>query len=553
VAIDAGTPGVRPSPPLVLVGPSVRRVLLMGAEMASIRRRLDVWGISKRSEHAAKTEQWDPVLRDYADGVDLLMKRGGKANRNTTPTMPLEVESWQWMANTHLTPVGQKQMQPLWGSCAHHDRYFLVWHRAYLAWFETTIRTLINKPEWALPYWDYSDPARPETLELPWEFRVPKRTVGGKLVDNPLYVDLHDRPGHPRAKDTAIGRAMSERFFIREFPAKGFGGVDGPRNLAGHLEAKPHDVVHDSLGGIMGDVSLSARDPIFWLHHANLDRLWEVWRQLDGSVDVLDQGGISQQLATEWRNARFAFGGKGSITVYSVDDVMDTTTEPLNYEYEVTTLPPAIESKVLRNRKDARTKAIKAAASLSPPRIPWIMKNSRGLTGEVSMGPEDTTPPQENWNPVASTLGSTEVGDQGADHALAFDARQMASAGPLSTGVTTFLTEDSPALPEGIIIALMGVRAPVDCYGHYVVGVGAKRGSPIHEADTFSTFGLNGTRPEEERNYTIDATDLIPELDDDGWDGGQLVVQVRPETLDENAETRPQGLVIGQIIVYLQR
>ena len=52
---------------------------------------------------------------------------------------------------------------------------------------------------------------------------------------------------------------------------------------------------------------------------------------------------------------------------------------------------------------------------------------------------------------------------------------------------------------------------------------------------------------------TIDATDLIPELDDDGWDGGQLVVQVRPETLDENAETRPQGLVIGQIIVYLQR
>jgi tyrosinase len=527
--------------------------------MANIRLRRDIWSVAKQDENAARTQEWDPVLRGYAHGVELMMRLGGRANRNTTPKPSLDVRSWEWMANTHLTPKGQKHMQPLWASCAHHDRFFLVWHRAYLAWFETTIQTLIDDREWALPYWDYSDPARPETLELPWEFRVEQRTVDGKLVDNPLYVDSGDRPGHPSAEDVDIVEAMSERFFVREFPVRGFGGVDGQWKLAGYLEAKPHDAVHDRLGGIMGDVSLSARDPIFWLHHANLDRLWEVWRQLDGSVDVLDQGGISQQLASEWGNARFAFGGGSTIAVYSVDDMMDTTTDPLNYEYEVITLPPDIASTVMDNRAKARRDAITSGDTTLPPHLAWIAQSSRGLIGEETMVPEDTTPPRQHWDPVASTPGQMTVGDQGAAHPLRFDERQMASFNRAATAANALIAVDGPARPAGIIIALMGVRAltgvraPVACHSHYIVGVGARDGSPIRDAGTFSTFGLNGTRTDEERNYTIDATALIPELYDDGWDGGELVVQVRPETPSENPETAPKGLSIGQITVFLRR
>ena len=43
------------------------------------------------------------------------------------------------------------------------------------------------------------------------------------------------------------------------------------------LEFNPHDGVHQAIGGNMSVVALSSRDPIFFLHHANVDRLWSAW------------------------------------------------------------------------------------------------------------------------------------------------------------------------------------------------------------------------------------------------------------------------------------
>ncbi|MGH7488907.1 MAG: tyrosinase family protein, partial [bacterium] len=43
------------------------------------------------------------------------------------------------------------------------------------------------------------------------------------------------------------------------------------------LEFNPHDGVHGTLAGDMGRVPSSPRDPIFWLHHCNIDRIWSVW------------------------------------------------------------------------------------------------------------------------------------------------------------------------------------------------------------------------------------------------------------------------------------
>ena len=46
-----------------------------------------------------------------------------------------------------------------------------------------------------------------------------------------------------------------------------------------------HDVVHDGIGGLMGDPDTAANDPIFWLHHANIDRLWNRWLQQNPGVN----------------------------------------------------------------------------------------------------------------------------------------------------------------------------------------------------------------------------------------------------------------------------
>jgi len=40
-----------------------------------------------------------------------------------------------------------------------------------------------------------------------------------------------------------------------------------------------HDGVHDWVGGDMSVTPFSAHDPIFWMHHAFVDYMWEVFRE----------------------------------------------------------------------------------------------------------------------------------------------------------------------------------------------------------------------------------------------------------------------------------
>src|SRR5262249_46540990 len=78
----------------------------------------------------------------------------------------------------------------------------------------------------------------------------------------------------------------------------GFGGVDTGfahnGKTHGGIESQPHDMVHvfvggQNPGGLMSSPDTAGLDPIFWLHHANIDRLWEVWRKNPSShVDPVD-------------------------------------------------------------------------------------------------------------------------------------------------------------------------------------------------------------------------------------------------------------------------
>lgn len=205
--------------------------------------------------------------------------------------------SWEFIGACHglrsniSTPAAANG---LWRQCQHQTWFFLPWHRAYLAGFEAIIAAQIVKlggpANWALPYWNYSAPGA-QFRQLPPAFRNQFSSPG---VRNPLW-SPRNQPLPPQTvlaiptSSTNLSALNATKFSGSASSANpGFGGPQTAQAthfgqqfglLSGQLEDLPHNVIHGDIGGLMNDPDLAALDPIFWLHHCNIDRLWEVWRR----------------------------------------------------------------------------------------------------------------------------------------------------------------------------------------------------------------------------------------------------------------------------------
>ena len=172
------------------------------------------------------TSHYDALIR----AVKLM-----KANTNAN-----DPKSWNYWTNIHLR------------QCPHMVPYFFAWHRGYLYYFERQLRAVSGDANLVLPYWDYyTHPT------IPAEFTNPN---GG----NPLYVER---------VNTDVRQALTMAPFsstLIHFP-RGTSNAFEPS-----FEEMPHNPVHDIIGNWMADMQ-SPTDPIFWLHHANVDRLWVAW------------------------------------------------------------------------------------------------------------------------------------------------------------------------------------------------------------------------------------------------------------------------------------
>ena len=163
-----------------------------------------------------------------------------KANTNAN-----DPKSWTYWTNIHLY------------QCKHSVPYFLAWHRGYLYYFERQLRAISGDTKLVLPYWDYyANPA------IPAEFTNPN---GG----NPLYI---------QRVNTNVRQALTMAPFSSTL-------INFPRGMSNAFEPvfedAPHNPVHDIIGNWMADMQ-SPTDPIFWLHHANVDRLWVAWVSAGG-------------------------------------------------------------------------------------------------------------------------------------------------------------------------------------------------------------------------------------------------------------------------------
>ena len=281
---------------------------------------LEVLGGSLGDVLAAPTPYVRPNVKSSA-GQSMLTwyAQGIKAMQALPSSNPL---NWTNFANIHGSPSGSG---PLWNTCQHGQWWFLPWHRMYLYFLEAAIRKYSN-PAFALPFWDYEDPTQ---RALPAAFRTPATPA------NVLYVSARNPQINAGAQlqpsTVSTTNAMSKIPFATSASANNFGSqiVAAPSHLTsphGALESTPHDAVHVAIGGWMGQVNLAARDPIFWLHHANIDRLWNTWLAMGG--------GRMDPNNTTWCNQKFTFPNtSGSQTTWPTSGVINAKTQ-LGYTYE---------------------------------------------------------------------------------------------------------------------------------------------------------------------------------------------------------------------------
>jgi len=250
-----------------------------------------------------------------------------------------------------------------WSECQHGSWYFLPWHRGYLLAFEAVVRDAVVKlggpADWALPYWNYF---KPNQNQLPAAFASPDWPDGGK---NPLYVPQRYGPnndGNVSVPTNVINLdALADSDFTgsADGGSPGFGGVDTGFSHSGQvhggLETQPHDLVHALVGGsdvetglpgVMSDPDTAGLDPIFWLHHANIDRLWEVWRENPTThVDPLDPNWVNGPAAVG--DHAFMLPMPGGVSWTYTPGQMGSLAE-LGYTYDDLSAPPGTPQLVAR-------------------------------------------------------------------------------------------------------------------------------------------------------------------------------------------------------------
>jgi Common central domain of tyrosinase/Polyphenol oxidase middle domain len=221
--------------------------------------------------------------------------------------------SWIFQANIHGVPAGEKS-HPLWAQCPHGTYFFLSWHRMYLYFFERILRQASGDPNFAVPYWDYGK--GPAARKLPLVFRQPADST------NPLYVSQRE----PRINE---GWQLSGTNYFDALRQPEFKSINS-RGFSIAVEFMPHNNIHAQVGGFtgwMGRVTTAARDPIFWLHHSNIDRLWNLWvSQGEGRQNPTDD--------YEWGNRRFTFYDENRNPVELTGCQILRSQRQLGYRYE---------------------------------------------------------------------------------------------------------------------------------------------------------------------------------------------------------------------------
>ena len=239
---------------------------------------------------------------DASDPVLLTYRRAIKAMQALPTT---DTRSWTYQAAIHGTTL--TQALTAWNTCQHNAQFFWSWHRMYLYWFERIIRKMAGdcEPCWSLPYWDWGSPAQ-RTLPAPF------RDTASELFHANRDPAMNNGTGSLGAGAVDYSGA----FLFTDFVSAG-----------GALSGGAHANVHTGVNGDMGSVPTAAIDPIFYLHHANVDRLWDLWlAQGGGRADPIND--------STWKSTPFTFFDEDGYQVQMTSCQVLRAAEQLYYVYE---------------------------------------------------------------------------------------------------------------------------------------------------------------------------------------------------------------------------
>ncbi|MGE5837877.1 MAG: tyrosinase family protein [Acidobacteriota bacterium] len=176
---------------------------------------------------------------------------------------------------------------------AHRRPAFFPWHRVMLLQFENDLAAI--DPSVTLPYWDWPDPtSNPFTTDFLGGDGDPadsdKVTTGPFAHDDPnaWTIVVKDNPGDPDFLQRSFGTDPTAMSLPTESDVDTALDIDhydswpwrnSSSGVRANVENNLHNLVHRWASGTMGMMT-SPNDPVFFLHHCNIDRLWAVWQRL---------------------------------------------------------------------------------------------------------------------------------------------------------------------------------------------------------------------------------------------------------------------------------
>ena len=444
----------------------------------------------------------------------------------------------------------QATLDLYWDQCQHGSWYFFPWHRGYLMALETQLRQDIVSQGgpgiWALPYWNYFGGANGSQNIMPPAFATQTLSDGSA---NPLYVNMRygpntDRnifvPCPPAVPNGAVNAtAMANDVFTgtdATTPPPGFGGPESGfahfGSPHGNFETNPHDLVHGYVGGeisntnygLMADPGTAALDPIFYLHHCNIDRMWAEWNA-SGNPNPTDPNwlnGPTQQFAMP--------GAGGQPWFYTPGDVADLST--LDYSYQELSAQPAPPPQMAR----------RLAMLGAPPAAAERAAGARALRAL----PRKT-------ELLGASAGPLRIRAQGSEAHVRLDTAVRRKA------LRSLAQPSESALPDKAFLKLENVRGKFDA-AIFNVYVKPRENGAHGEGDTFfagnvALFGLrrasaqDGQHAGEGLTFILDITPIVDQLHlANALDADSLRVDIvsnRPLPEEDEIE-------VGRISVYRQ-